>query len=269
VGCGVDVENKFFGFRLRGKTGVERKIDKSIVELAALNGGKLPQELAVGVGTITLRDGRVVDVKNFRVDDETSKYLERQEIFKRDLQDLKQDDISRSYGLTLVELHSLYRYTQEFYIYVSQYFSPNVILGQNEIMQIEATLLAAISGLNKLPRYHGTVYFGACLSLKDFLPILRQGQLFWQNNFTSTSTEKLIATPFASFCNDGDGSMNFTIANSHSGADISGISRHPNEKEVLFSPAQPFRIKSITQGNSADNKDQIVPTYEIALEEVY
>jgi hypothetical protein len=131
--------------------------------------------------------------------------------------------------------------------------------------QVEPLFLATISAINKLPKHKSSVYFGACLDLKTFLPLLKPGKFFSQRNFTSTSLSQEVAFGFSS-CTPGNiemGSMMFTIENSHSGSDVSEFSAIRAEKEILFLPGQPFRVKSFIEVPKGESSETTM--YEVQL----
>ena len=222
--------------------------------------------------SITLRDGRIIDVKNFTIDSKTTEFIENNfEDYNSVIQNQMTKDIKGELGLKNAEVFSLIRYTVDLYLFYKLYFSPDANFNELSNRKIEATLLGTVSALNKLPHHHGIVHFGACLPINIFLPALNPGKIFWSNNFTSTSTNKSIALRFASNCGPDVASFLFTIEKSHSGSNISEFSHHKEEEEVLFLPAQPFRVKSITPravGTGNNPRAPTSPEFDVFLEEI-
>jgi hypothetical protein len=171
-------------------------------------------------------------------------------------------------GLSHAETLAMILYSANLFKDFVKYLSSekNVTYTGGSDKDVEAVFLAAISAVNKLPKHKSTVYFGSCLPLDIFLPLLKPGEIFSQRNFTSTSKDMDIAESFSQCFQDKSGEMIFTIEESHSGADISSISSHFREEEVVFLPSHPFRVKSINKRPQM-RPDQPVG-YLIVLEEL-
>jgi hypothetical protein len=221
---------------------------------------------------ITLRDGRVIDVPNYKLDSKTAAIVDGNPSSQNILSVLGpvQNEIVTKNGLTSAESAALMLYVGNAYRAYAEYLAGATTfseLSEMSVKEIEALFLATISAVNKFPKTKATVHFGACLPLDVYLPLIRPGEFFSQRNFTSTSMELDTAAIYARCIDKPEhGEMNFTIDNSHSGADISEFSILSFEKEVLFPPAQPFRIKSIKERPKA-RPDQSVG-YNIVLEEL-
>ena len=117
---------------------------------------------------------------------------------------------------------------------------------QNLTSDTELFFKAAVSGVNKLPAYQGTVYFGAALS-QDYLDELKTGSSFVNRNFLSTSKDLEVARRFAQPGMDARQDsvrVIFEVEDSCHGRDISSFSAVQSEKEVLFLPMHPFKVVS-------------------------
>lgn len=235
--------------------------------------------------TIVLRDGRSIDVKKYRIDTKTKTFIEELDKFRTlvsptDVNSLPNPEkfwrqhwdssfeIAKKHGIISAELFGLREYTGGGYGQIKDYFDPEKELTEASKKETEAILLAGISALNKLPRHQGTVFFGACLNEKVFLPLLKPAEVFWQNNFTSTSTDEMISGIFASGCRSGEGAFHFTVEKSSSGAQVSDFSLLSREAEVLFPPALPFRVKSFMPRVGEHDAGADYPQYNVVLEEL-
>ncbi len=86
-----------------------------------------------------------------------------------------------------------------------------------------------IAGLAKLPNYRGKVTRGTTLPESE-LAKLKPGKVWTPKGFTSTSTGKAFGGPHR------------LKIQSRTGKEVSWISRHAHEKEVLFKPNTKFRV---------------------------
>lgn len=86
------------------------------------------------------------------------------------------------------------------------------------------------NALDKLPTHKGTVFRKAKLTQSQ-IEMYQPGKIVEERGFTSTSKDKDIW----------NGNVQFVVT-SKSGRDISRISKHPHEEEVLFKSGTRFRI---------------------------
>ncbi len=85
------------------------------------------------------------------------------------------------------------------------------------------------AGLAKLPNYRGKVTRGTTLPESE-LAKLKPGKVWTPKGFTSTSTGKAFGGPHR------------LKIQSRTGKEVSWISRHAHEKEVLFKPGTRFLV---------------------------
>ncbi|MGE0175275.1 MAG: ADP-ribosyltransferase domain-containing protein [Oligoflexales bacterium] len=111
--------------------------------------------------------------------------------------------------------------------------------GDEDMLQNWFAVFATLSsGLRKLPAYQGTVYRGGSSSERvndNYIDAFNRNEPIQEKAFTSSSYE---AT--ASFQKE----TGFVIQ-SNSGVKIDMLSRHPEEKEVLFAPGTWFKVTSV------------------------
>lgn len=223
--------------------------------------------------TVKLADGTVISAKNYKLDDrirlELEKLMDQGDLYPKPRESPEMKAAVEK-GLSWAEALGIYHYSRGGYNDYMAYWGGGDFHwahGRATKEQIGWLILATISGLNKLPKFQGTVYFGAALSLKEFLPLLKEGQPFYQRNFTSTSLDLAVAEKFSRNNLKKDlGSFIFTIENSATGSDIVPYS-YWSEKEVLFSPAHQFRVKSVKLNGEIPIQGGSVPRYEIVLGE--
>jgi hypothetical protein len=91
------------------------------------------------------------------------------------------------------------------------------------------------SGLAKMPAHEGVTYRGTNLP-DDVMSQVRQGGTFSDPAFLSSSRDVSTAQTFRS---DGNAMLHI---DGRSGKDVSGLSAHGNEAEILFDRATEFRV---------------------------
>lgn len=102
--------------------------------------------------------------------------------------------------------------------------------------KLKPYVLCAVSGLNQLPSFEGTVFRGIDLnSLPKILRKYRAGSTVTELSFSSSSDAR--ASAF-----DKDTMM---IIKSKNGKDVSFLSEFPNEKEILFRPQTKLFIEKV------------------------
>ncbi len=228
---------------------------------------------------LKLRSGRTIDVKDYKLDPMTSRAIATLIRSNKEL-NLADDKIKeiapRAPELSEVELSAIYFYTKYLFSVFSKYLGEEKNIEYRyglEEADVELMFLATISAVNKLPKYSGDVFFGAKLPEEDYIKILKKGKDYFQDNFTSTSTDIRVAKSFATMGVDKSGyaSFVFKVTNSRSGVDISNISRFKREKEVLFPPTRPFKVMKLSKVSDAGFNDNVfkseLPAYEVLLEE--
>ncbi len=223
---------------------------------------------------IKLRDGTAIVGKDYKLDETIRKNLESfldspQDLYRKPRESKEMSEAVKQ-GLSWPEALGIYHYTRGGYRDFSAYFGGGSFDWGNGRLteeQVGWLILATVSGLNKLPVHQGTVYFGASLVLNDFLPVLEAGKPFSHKNFTSTSIDKATAETFATKeLQRGTGSFLFTIENSKTGKNIERCS-YWNEKEILFPPFHPFRVKEIKKAGEIKSGSESIPRYEVVLED--
>lgn len=172
----------------------------------------------------------------------------------------------KEYALSEIEGTALVSYSSWSYALFKDYLEGKeipTVPSRIEASQAEPLFLATIAAVNKLPKYKGTVYFGACLDIETFRPLLSPEKIFAQRNFTSTSTDPDVSLSFATCSGRQLGSFLFTVLESKSGAEISKLSLVKGELEILFLPGHPFRVMSFKKlpNESESDADQ----YEVVL----
>lgn len=223
--------------------------------------------------TVKMADGTVISTKDYKLDDrirtELEKLMDLGELYTKP-RESKEMKTAVEMGLNWAEALGIYHYSRGGYNDYMAYWGGDDYHwahGRATREQIGWLILATISGLNKLPKFNGTVYFGAALSLKEFFPLLKEGHPFYQGNFTSTSLDMAVAEKFSrGNLEKGRGSFLFTIENSATGSDIAPYS-YWNEKEVLFKPSHKFRVISVKLNGEIPLQDGSAPRYEIVLGE--
>jgi hypothetical protein len=220
-----------------------------------------------------LPSGRVVNLSEYVIEPNVQSALEKNP-FKIHLGELKVNEafqdrlkLMKEFGVSEIEVAALVAYSTWSYNYFKKYLDGDEIPTERSLIdasQIEPLFLATVAAFNKLPKNKSTLYFGACLNLNAYLPLLKRGKIFNQRNFTSTSRNLEIARPFAT-CDQstGLGSFIFTVHDSQLGADVSKVSFVPGEEEILFIPGQPFRVKGINK--LPVDSDVEAPQYEVDL----
>jgi hypothetical protein len=227
-----------------------------------------------------LPSGRVVNLSKYVIEPNVQSALEKNP-FKIYLGDLKVNEafqdrlkLMKEFGISEIEVAALVAYSAWSYNYFKKYLDGDEIPTERSLIdasQIEPLFLATVAAFNKLPKNKSTVYFGACLNLNVYLPLLerekifnQREKIFNQRNFTSTSRNLEVARHFAA-CDQsiGMGSFIFTVHDSQLGADFSKVSFVPGEEEILFIPGQPFRVKDINK--LPVDRDVEAPQYEVDL----
>jgi hypothetical protein len=110
-------------------------------------------------------------------------------------------------------------------------------------------LLAVVSALNKLEalRFQGLVTRGIKPPIQSFLAQIKDGTLFVERSFMSTSVSQKTSTSFA-----GHPSLGgiFMEVSSLTGVDVSSLAffEKSDEREVLFKPGTLFKTVSVKTG---------------------
>lgn len=131
----------------------------------------------------------------------------------------------RADRLSTEELIALHTYTQSDYVKIN-----DELRGKRPMTTFTRTITdLAVQGMNKLPEYDGRVLRGTNLPLGKDKACVR-GAIIVDAGFTSTSA----GGPFP-------GTHQFVIK-SKGGRDISFLSKHPQEKEILFPPNHQFKV---------------------------
>jgi ADP-ribosyltransferase exoenzyme len=231
---------------------------------------------------ITMRDGTNIDTASYQLSRKleaiVNNWMTRPDPLYKSPLELPEIKRAINQGLSSSEAMGIYYYSRGGYNDFVKYLSgakKDIYYGNGRISEEEAgaLLASAVSALNKLPRYKGTVYFGAQLRETDYLSLLKEGKKFQSMNFTSTSLTKETAVKFAerTWENGADktglANFYFTIKNSQNGVDISNYSYWSEEKEILFQALQSFRVKSITQ-RAAGQTGNGLKGYDVVLEEI-
>jgi hypothetical protein len=158
------------------------------------------------------------------------------------------------------EAEVLLQYSGPLYLRFTKLFRPNTTEPSSTALKYKG----AVSAVNSLEPFTGMVYFGQKLPQSYVDSELRPGQIFSNNNFTSTSKSLAVATNFASLDTPNTAkstSVVFHVEKSCHGRDISAFSIFAEEEEVIFQALHPFRVVERTQ--SPDGSIQ-----NIKLEEV-
>jgi hypothetical protein len=106
-----------------------------------------------------------------------------------------------------------------------------------ELREYGPYIRAVTEGLRQLPDYVGTVYRGTHLGA-EILARYEPGAVVTELAFTSTS-----ASPHSSY----SGNAQYTIKSRH-GKDVTQISGHNNEREVIFPPGTRFKVLEVSEG---------------------
>lgn len=118
------------------------------------------------------------------------------------------------------------------------------ILWNAKLPRIAPQIQAAVTGLHKLPAYRGPVYSGQRNDLKgrpqEAMRIFAVGTMHPQSNFLSTS--KAIDSSYIT--RDAPG-VAWVIEHVRTGRDISYLSKHFEEKEVLFAPGARLMVTHV------------------------
>ncbi len=105
------------------------------------------------------------------------------------------------------------------------------------------------SALSQAPKHEGLVYRGACLT-EEQAAVYRSGEVVTQRSFSSSSTSREAIAPYQV----GHGvKMEYQIQ-SRTGRDLTGLTAHPAEGEILFQPGTQFRVEGVeraTEGGRA------------------
>jgi hypothetical protein len=184
--------------------------------------------------------------------------------------------------LQLAEMFALSEYTQRDYELFKSYMdgslfwkpdgSPTAVT-KEKIELTETSLLSTVSAINKLPKFTGPVYFGACMSSNYIDALWKNKQVLTNLNFTSTSALREKAMKF-SYCSDGAGypkdyfSYLFVVEKATLGASIGNYSSYWAEREVLYLPKSSFTIKSIERKDDEYGLGKDYSFYEVKLDEV-
>jgi len=155
-----------------------------------------------------------------------------QEDWELDSEFLYENEISSrkaaiALGLSLAEYKAIARYTDEGYLRMSE----------RQITLVNAAL-------DKLPLYEGTtrsfISFGRSKGKDQFFAEYKDKKTFSPNDFLSTSKNQ-------GWLHGEARSYVFLEISGNSGRDISAISLHPEEQEVIFRPGTQFNIESIEE----------------------
>jgi hypothetical protein len=158
------------------------------------------------------------------------------------------------------EAEVLLWYSGTLYSSFSKLFSPNT----KEEISTALLYKGAVSAVNALEPFTGSIYFGQKLPQSYIDSELRPGGIFSNNNFTSTSKFLSIGKEFASphIPNTAEStSVVFYVEKSCHGRDISAFSAFAVEAEVIFQALHPFRVVERTQ--SPDGRIQNVKLEEV------
>lgn len=159
-----------------------------------------------------------------------------------------------------IEVFGINQYTQHYGMGVWQGMlaardaaTPWTGVGEKSVQEQAWVMKAAVSGLNRLPPYNGTVYNGQPLPLIALGPggtyLLDQVQAYVNFNYfpgrqirqdTFFSTARSIG---ASFISKATHNLAWVIENVRTGRDIQPISDKPGEEEVLFPPGARFMVQ--------------------------
>ena len=105
---------------------------------------------------------------------------------------------------------------------------------KTELERLDPYIKCAASGLDQMPLHQGTVYRGTDLSSSEAKKY-KKGVVVTEQAFTSSSYDEYEAF---------DGNTKFII-DSASGKDVSFISEHSDESEVLFKPGTKFEVLDV------------------------
>ena len=95
----------------------------------------------------------------------------------------------------------------------------------------------------------------------DSLPFkLEPGATFYDKAFFSTSRQLSVATSFLRMANPSQERVLFVIVKHANGIDVSELSEHDGEQEVLFAPSTMFRILSVKRGHTVEGWGGFVAT---------
>lgn len=154
------------------------------------------------------------------------------------------ESIIGQYSLTEVEYEQIEDYARYDFEDLNKVLRKRTEGNRNDLRKIEILQTA----LQKLPNFEGTSYRGLELSYGEFEKMnLKMGDLFSDPGFLSTDRDLKVAVKFSGMPEDGEiyyESVIFVVEG-HSGKDISDISDHSYETEILFSPHSQFLIRSI------------------------
>lgn len=157
--------------------------------------------------------------------------------------------------MTEKEREDLYDYTGNGYYLLNKELREKTNFGEEDPTRLEM-VKSIVSGLSKLPAYTKTCWRGSDLDevTMNFLVALKPGDIMYSKAFLSTSSDAYNA--FSS------PSIKFEIQ-SKTGRDVSALSSHPGEKEILFTPDTRFRIsESIfnpNENNFTVKMEEILP----------
>jgi len=241
--------------------------DEPIAESTSLS-----QKVSLSPRRIKLKSNKVVDTTTYTIDQATDeRVLAIAERIKKTNWAFNKVSLDHTgTPLSFSEFFSIKYYTLTLFLHFSNYFRNEIAhkgLGEMKESEIEDLILSTISALNKLPKYSGTVYFGAPLPVNRIKSI-KKGELLYQQNFTSTSKNRNTAEAFAKGFLPDQASVLYEIQNSFSGTDIAEYSDVKYESEVLFAPSTPFIVKSKVL-LPASRKDGIINSelYYVVLQE--
>jgi hypothetical protein len=157
-----------------------------------------------------------------------------------------ESSLLQKHKMEKIEAYALHDYSGPRYSEFAIMFQPPeyLILEKNTVPMFKAT----ISALSKLPKHHGTVYFGQSLAESYVQSELNPGLVFQNNNFTSASTFRKLAEAFtgSGMLQKGAIGVLFEVENSCQGASVKEFSAVPDEDEILFLPMNPWKIVSKT-----------------------
>lgn len=138
--------------------------------------------------------------------------------------------------LTDEETSAIKNYTNMYYRPMNQYLRE----GTEEISdvgKVKKSIEDVVQGLKKLPVWTKPCYRGIDLDEHSLIVLseMKAGDVLYMKAFSSTSKKKSLTF---------DMQVQFTI-HGKTGRDVEKLSRHPEEKEVLFAPDSRFMVKSV------------------------
>lgn len=239
--------------------------EETRVEIAKLSATRidLAADLLHRLHSSTNKVSSVVDIKHLAdgtkySSQESLAVLSKQEVpFNKELQD-QQLVQGRETGEAVVnnvqlsddEIKGIKWYTSEGFQYVNE-----ALRKEDKLTYfVKDNAVNAVKGLNKLETFEGTVYraFMPGVSLNDLASQVTPGQLFSDQDFTSTSTSTELAKSFRG----GKDTVILTILDAK-GTNVAGLAQL-NQAEVLLKPGAHLRIEAVKE---TDQNLHIVAKY--------